>query len=237
MPSGSPPVGPSSVDRVPSERGFLKGAEGSEGAAWPPGRPLLETGGIAEAAVKPVEGGELISSGKSKQSEASRDPGIHRPRPRTRRPPIRITAPRAEYLRCRKSQSYALAAMSGRLCGHYPDLATRAFLRPRGGAWLKRVFLSIRDQRHDERRAFLENLKLLLLPLLLLLSTMAAADAWRPAASNLCRSMKGRDPWTDPLPCMIPPLSLRLSDAIDHPCDRLSHQSIRTSDRVVHVPL
>jgi len=39
----------------------------------------------------------------------------------------------------------------------------------------------------------LENLKLLLLPLLLLLSTMAAADAWRPAASNLCRSMKGRD--------------------------------------------
>ena len=39
----------------------------------------------------------------------------------------------------------------------------------------------------------LENLKLLLLPLLLLLSTMAAADAWRPAASNLCRSTKGRD--------------------------------------------
>ena len=71
MPSGSPPVGPSSVDRVPSERGLLKGAEGSEGAAWPPGRPLLETEGIAEAAVKPDEGGELIRSGMSKQGNAS----------------------------------------------------------------------------------------------------------------------------------------------------------------------
>ena len=60
---------------------------------------------------------------------------------------------------------------------------------------------------------------------------------WRPAASDLCRSMKGRDPWTDPLPCMIPPLSLRLSDAIDHPCDRLSRQSIWTLDRAVYVPL